>query len=494
MIGRNGRIRRAPGFEDRTGRDFERIEESINIARGVLHGLGYQPIETPLIEQTELFLRRSGGLLSSQLFDFIAPDGSDISLRPEMTAPVVRHALETSGGQGPQRFQYAAPIFRYNERPYDAPSSSVPNKRQFIQLGAELVNASQPFADGEIIFAAYSLARRLGVDQVSIRIGHIGFIRELLSRFDLSERARMFLADSVTGLADSDDDDNGSIETEAVRLGLLPSKGQQMIETQASAADLLSRLASGSVRLPESSELTTRSADEIVAGLRRKVEWDARNVDFPDALALIRQIANFKSASVDADQGESSNRRLLETIDGARRLTESYGLESLSSLDNLESVVEAAELNGVDRSDVIVDLGLGASIAYYSGMIFEVSAVVGGQNVVLGRGGRYDGLASALGSEAELPALGFALNLDAVLELRHGGQPEAAKRRYIVVSPTDDRFVADVIKKAVELREAGHNVVSLFDSQVDADEVAQSIGNARVMRVGNTEPIDGVGE
>ena len=493
MIGRNGRIRRAPGFEDRTGRDFERIEESINIARGVLHGLGYQPIETPLIEQTELFLRRSGGLLSSQLFDFIAPDGSDISLRPEMTAPVVRHALETSGGQGPQRFQYAAPIFRYTERPYDAPSSSVPNKRQFIQIGAELVNASQPFADGEIIFAAYNLARRLGVDQVSIRVGHIGLIRELLSRFDLSERARMFLADSVTGLADGDDD-SGSIEAEAVRLGLLTSKGQQTIETQASAADLLSRLASGSVRLPESSELTTRSADEIVAGLRRKVEWDARNVDFPDALALIRQIANFKSASVDADQGESSNRRLLDTIDCARRLTESYGLESLSSLDNLESVVEAAELNGVDSSDVTVDLGLGASIAYYSGMIFEVSAVVAGQNIVLGRGGRYDGLASALGSKAELPALGFALNLDAVLELTRGGQPEAAERSYIVVSPTDDGFVEDVVKKAVELREAGHNVVSLFDSQVDADEVAQSIGNARVLRVGNPEPIDGVRE
>ncbi len=493
MIGRNGRIRRAPGFEDRTGRDFERIEESINIARGVLHGLGYQPIEPPLIEQTELFLRRSGGLLSSQLFDFIAPDGSDISLRPEMTAPVVRHALEISGGQVPQRFQYAAPIFRYTERPYDAPSSSVPNKRQSIQIGAELVNASQPYADGEIIFAAYTLARRLGLDKVSVRVGHIGLIRELLSRFDLSERARMFLADSVTGLADSDGD-SGSIETEAARLGLLPSTGQQMIETQASAADLLSRLASGSVRLPETSELTTRSADEIVAGLRRKVEWDARNVDFPDALALIRQIANFKSTRVDADRCEASSRRLLATIDAARRLTEGYGLESLRSLDNLTSVVEAAELNGVDGSDVTVDLGLGASIAYYSGMIFEVSTVVAGKNIVLGRGGRYDGLASALGSEAELPALGFALNLDAVLELTRDGQPEAAVRRYIVVSPTDDIFVEDVVKKAVELREAGHNVVSLFDSQVDADEVAQSIGNACVMRVGNPEPIDGVGE
>ena len=140
---------------------------------------------------------------------------------------------------------------------------------------------------------------------------------------------------------------------------------------------------------------------------------------------------------------------------------------------------------------MIVDLGLGAPIAYYSGMIFEVSAVLGGQNVVLGRGGRYDGLASALGSERELPALGFALNLDDVLELTRCGQPERAERSYIVVSPTDDSFVEDVVKKAVELREAGHNVVSLFDSQVDAEKVARSIGNARVTRVGNTGSIDG---
>ena len=490
MTGRNGRIKRAPGVDDRAGRYFERIETSIGIARDVLHGLGYQPIETPLIEQTELFLRRSGGLLSSQLFDFIAPDGSNISLRPEMTAPVVRHALELSSSAAPKRFQYASPIFRYTERPYDAPARSVPNKREFIQLGAELVNASQPYADGEIISAAYTLALRLGLDQVSIRISHVGLIREILSRFDLSERARMFLADSVSALADSDDE-SGSIEAEAARLGLLPTRGQQKIETQASAADLLSRLASGSVRLPEPSDLTSRTADEIVAGLRRKVEWDARNVDFPKALALIREIANLNSGNVETGQHNSSNIGLLDAIDGARQLTERYGLNSLLSLVNLTSVVEAAELNGVDCSGMTVDLGLGASIAYYSGMIFEVSAIVAGENIVVGRGGRYDGLASALGSDTELPALGFALNLDTVLELTGGGQPHQAERRYIVLSPTDDSLVEDVIKKAAELREEGHNVVSLFDCAVDAEEVAESIGNASVIRVGNPESTEG---
>ena len=93
-MGRNGKIRRAPGFADRSGRDFEVLDSAVRTVREVLYTRGYQPIETPLIEQTELFLRRSGGLLSSQMFDFTAPDGSDISLRPELTAPVIRFALE----------------------------------------------------------------------------------------------------------------------------------------------------------------------------------------------------------------------------------------------------------------------------------------------------------------------------------------------------------------------------------------------------------------
>ena len=201
-MGRNGKIRRAPGFEDRAGRDFERLDSAIRSARDVLYSRGYQPIETPLIEQTELFLRRSGGLLSSQLFDFLAPDGSDITLRPELTAPVIRHALEQDGTMYPMRYQYASPIFRYTERPFDAPPNSVPSKRQYIQAGAELIGATQAAADGEIIATAYEMAKRLGIQDVAIRVGHVGLIWEMLGRFNLSERAALFLANHVSDFSE----------------------------------------------------------------------------------------------------------------------------------------------------------------------------------------------------------------------------------------------------------------------------------------------------
>ena len=277
----------------------------------------------------------------------------------------------------------------------------------------------------------------------------------------------------------------------------MPAEGQQRTETQASAADLLSRLASGSVRLPGGSEAVSRSAEDIVAGLRRKVEWDASNADFPAALELIEKLATIRSSAVKRrDRIPQERNRSFDgttknshsaSINSARLLVDESGLKGLSSLDNLTSIVEATELSGVDGSDVSVDFGLSASIAYYSGMIFEVRGHVDGEEIVLGGGGRYDGLASALGSPKELPALGFALNLDTILDLVGDECPGGPSRRYVVLSPIDGDAADDVVATAAELRSEGKNVVTLFDPDIDADVVAKSIGNASVLKVGDKD-------
>ncbi len=481
-MGRNGKIRRAPGFADRAGRDFESLDSAVRNAREVLYACGYQPIETPLIEQTELFLRRSGGLLSSQMFDFTAPDGSDISLRPELTAPVIRYALEQQAGPLPLRYQYASPIFRYTERPFDAPPNSVPSKRQYVQAGAELIGAPQPSADGEIIATAYELARRLGVEKVVVRIGHVGLIWETLECFDLSERAKLFLANNVSEFADGDDG-GISVEAEAVRLGLMPSQGQQNVETQTSAAELLTRLASGSVQLPRATEQTSRTAEDVVGGLRRKLASGETNGDFPKAMGFMRELAQLRSGYADLrDTGESGHE---DVTNRAKDLANAYGLDELQSLHNLTRVVKAAENAGVETCDISVDLGLATSIAYYSGTIFVVGAYVDGEVVSIGGGGRYDGLATSLGSDEELPALGFALDLDAILDLIDGSASADTSRDYIVLQPSDESATDCVLQAASELRAKGRSVVSLFDPNVDANRVAQSLGNADVARVGS---------
>ena len=59
---------------------------------------GYEPVDTPLLEETELFIRKSGGDLSSRLYSFREPGGYDVSLRPEFTAQVLRLAADEPVG------------------------------------------------------------------------------------------------------------------------------------------------------------------------------------------------------------------------------------------------------------------------------------------------------------------------------------------------------------------------------------------------------------
>lgn len=75
---------------------------------------GYQPVDTPILEQTELLLRKSGGELASRMYTFTDPGGHRVSLRPEFTSSVVRAYLEgLQQGPFPLRCSYLGPVFRY---------------------------------------------------------------------------------------------------------------------------------------------------------------------------------------------------------------------------------------------------------------------------------------------------------------------------------------------------------------------------------------------
>ena len=77
---------------------------------------GYRYLETPILESTELFLRKSGGELASRMYSFTDAGSDSVSLRPEFTSPIVRHYLEHAEEISlPARWQYAGPVFRYDE-------------------------------------------------------------------------------------------------------------------------------------------------------------------------------------------------------------------------------------------------------------------------------------------------------------------------------------------------------------------------------------------
>ena len=104
-----------------------------------------------------------------------------MALRPEITAAVQRMYLnEARVTPKPLRWCYFGDCFRY-ERPQKG------RYRQFWQFGVELIGADTPVADAEVIMLASDLLKSSGVS-FSLHIGHLGFMKALLSQMDSKEQ------------------------------------------------------------------------------------------------------------------------------------------------------------------------------------------------------------------------------------------------------------------------------------------------------------------
>ena len=104
------------------------LEDSLS---DLMAGFGYLPLETPILEPTELFLRKSGGELAARLYSFTDPGGASVSLRPEFTSSIVRYYLENASEIDlPARWQYSGPGLSSRPMPTPKPAASSPRLAQ----------------------------------------------------------------------------------------------------------------------------------------------------------------------------------------------------------------------------------------------------------------------------------------------------------------------------------------------------------------------------
>ncbi|NTV61267.1 MAG: histidine--tRNA ligase [Chlorobiaceae bacterium] len=144
---------------------------------GVVHALaalyGFNEIRTPVFEYTELFQRGIGSttdIVGKEMFSFQPdPNGRSITLRPEMTAGVMRAALQKNilGTAPVQKLYYISELFR-KERPQAG------RQRQFSQFGAELLGVSSPAAVAEVITFMMQVFDSLGLRGLRLRINSLG--------------------------------------------------------------------------------------------------------------------------------------------------------------------------------------------------------------------------------------------------------------------------------------------------------------------------------
>ena len=184
------------GTYDAFDGDALNIEKLRDILSQIVATYGYNPIHTPIYEQTELFARSAGessDIVTKEMFSFNDKGGRSITLRPEVTAGVARAIVNNklyATKDLPLKYYYYGPAFRY-ERP------SAGRYRQFNQFGVECIGINSYLHDAECISLGYKALTTIGFDKVILKINTLG---DEASRQAYQVALREYFADKLDSM------------------------------------------------------------------------------------------------------------------------------------------------------------------------------------------------------------------------------------------------------------------------------------------------------
>lgn len=216
------------GMRDIFGPEMAAWHLAEGVFRDCSQAYGYEEFRTPVLEHTELFARGIGAdtdIVGKEMYTFEDRSGDSLTMRPEMTASVVRAAIEHSllRHSPVTRLWYAAPIFRH-ERPQKG------RYRQFHQYGAECLGSPYPESDVEIILLAHDVIKAIGITQWRLEINTLGtaesraaYRAALVEYFErhverLSDDSRRRLQTNPLRILDSKEEADKEIVAQAPRL------------------------------------------------------------------------------------------------------------------------------------------------------------------------------------------------------------------------------------------------------------------------------------
>ena len=165
-------IKAITGTRDILPSDIPKWKYLENIVSTLFANFNYKEIRTPIFEETALFARGIGeatDIVSKEMYTFLDRSESSITLKPEMTAGVVRAFIEHSLDKklSVNKLYYISPMFR-QERPQAG------RFRQFHQFGAEALGSNDPMLDAEMIIMAYDIFKQLGLKNLIVKINSLG--------------------------------------------------------------------------------------------------------------------------------------------------------------------------------------------------------------------------------------------------------------------------------------------------------------------------------
>jgi len=348
----------------------------------ILTSHSYEIFDCPIMESTELYAMKSGGELTSRLYSFVEPGGMNVSLRPEFTSSVIRSYISDEIPQKQiVKKQYVGPVFRYSD------SSQGSNQRQFTQQGCELIGDSSADADGEILKLSLLTLEKSGLEKVTVKLGHMGYLRSLLEKFGLSE---VLIGFTLANL--------------------------QLLNQQTNGIEKLSEMASD-IGLINPGNKVPVSKLEKASELSRSDNYGRRNIEQINYRSTRKQTNSF-SVKEYIESLESLTKLLRNLAGNLNTISDESNDSTFEKASQYFKLVAGKAMRDMKiEVDFIIDCAAQRGFTYYTGIIFDIEYVKGSDSIPLGGGGRYDGLVKLLGGPTEVPATGFAVNIDSILSI-----------------------------------------------------------------------------
>ena len=392
----------ARGMRDFLPADVRKREYVIGVIKSVYERYGFEPLETPAVENIETLMGKYGEEGNQLIFKILKrgehekTGEADLALRYDLTVPLARVVAQ---------YQNELPKFfkRYQIQPVwraDRPARG--RFREFYQCDVDVLGSRSMVIEAELIGAASDALVALGFNDFVIRVNH----RQVL-----------------TGILD--------------QAGVAPDKQEDALV----ALDKMDKAG------PE--------------GVAR--ELNERGIIGEAAIRLMRFFEGLAGAqhAIDlVELREPGDGRSAHNADVLGRLVEFIGAHEVgaSDVDDLRQILQFAKAGGFDRR-IKLDPTLARGLAYYTGAIIEVNvADLAGS---LGGGGRYDNLVGMfLGKD--VPACGFSLGLERIIVVmsERGMFPQEliSSPADVMVTIWNEDSIVESIALATELRNKGLRV------------------------------------
>lgn len=380
-----------------TVHNLEALVSQAQTVMSVFVKAGYDAVSPAIIQPADVFLDVVGESLRARTYVFTDQDGAELCLRPDITVPTCRLHLERHADpMTPARYCYNGPAFRFQPQ-----GATAAHPREFRQAGIERFgDKSREVAESETVAIIIKAIEKVGFKDWTLRLGDLGLFSSVLDAAGLSPNWKKRLDDAFLRPLSFRD----ALKGYATGVRPASSSIPEEILTSLRRDDMESSEAAVAVYLEEEAiELIgTRSLTDITEHLigiaedRSEKPLDARAID------LIERYIGVSGSAITA--GEKISALIKEAPNGSGYALETYD-RRLALLANA----------GIDLDRVTFSAQFGRTLAYYSGLVFEVNAAALGSKSPIAGGGRYDGLMRAAGSDADIPAVGAAIHSERLL-------------------------------------------------------------------------------